>query len=107
MTQLEKLKTTLGISLTDTSQDENLNLLLEDVLSDILSWTNRDILPIALEPTQRQIAVIRYNMQGVEGQTAHNEGGVSRSFEDLPEPIRNTIGQYRLLKVVRYATETT
>lgn len=107
MTQLEKLKTTLGISLTDTSQDDILNLLLEDVLSDLLTWTNRDTLPIALEPTQRQIVVIRYNMQGVEGQTSHSEGGVSRSFEDLPESIRQTIGQYRLVKVVRYATEET
>lgn len=107
MAQLEKLKTTLGISLTDTSQDDALNLILEDVLSDLLTWTNRDTLPIALEPTQRQIAVIRYNMQGIEGQTTHSEGGISRSFDELPQSIKNTIGQYRLVKVVRYATETT
>jgi hypothetical protein len=104
MTQLEKLKTMLGIDLADESKDEALQLLLDDVASDLLAWTNRDTLPIALEPTQRQIAVIRYNMQGVEGQTSHSEGGISRSFEELPESIRSTIAQYRLLKVVRYAT---
>lgn len=107
MSQLEKLKTMLGIPAGDTSQDTALQLLLDDVASDILAWTNRDTLPVALEPTQRQIAVIRYNMQGVEGQKSHSEGGVSRSFDELPESIRATIAQYRLLKVVRYATSTT
>lgn len=106
MSQLEKLKIMLGIDLADTSQDAALTLLLEDVASDLMSWTNRDTLPAALEPTQRQIAAIRYNMQGVEGQTSHSEGGVSRSFDELPESIRSTIAQYRLLKVVRYATPT-
>ncbi|WP_044737055.1 phage head-tail connector protein [Geobacillus kaustophilus] len=103
--QLEKLKRMLGIS--DNSQDDLLQLLLDDAKADLLSWTNRIDLPSGLEPTQRQIAVIRYNMQGVEGQKSHSEGGVSRSFDELPESIRATISQYRLLKVVRYATSTT
>lgn len=106
MSQLEKLKTMLGISADDTSQDAALQLLLDDVASDLLAWTNRTTLPAALEPTQRQIAVIRYNMQGVEGQKSHSEGGISRSFDELPESIRATIAQYRLLKVVRYAAPT-
>jgi len=101
VTTLEKLKIMLGI--TGSDQDEALSLLLEDVNNDLLTWTNRTELPPALEPIQRQIAVIRYNRQGVEGQTSHSEGGVSRSFEDLPESIRAAINQYRLLKVVRYA----
>lgn len=104
-TQLEKLKLTLG--LVDTDQDRTLQLLLDDVTTDILTWTNRTTLPDELETTQRQIAVIRYNMQGVEGQASHSEGTVSRTFEELPQSIRDTIGQYRLLKVVRYATAKT
>lgn len=102
MSTLEKLKTMLGI--TGSDHDDLLQLLLDDVKADLLTWTNRTELPTSLEPIQRQIAVIRYNKQGVEGQTAHSEGGISRSFEDLPESIRNAIGQYRLLKVVRYAS---
>lgn len=102
MSQLEKLKTMLGIKLEDDTQDGILILLLEDVSSDLLSWTNRTRLPATLESTQRQIAVIRYNMQGVEGQTAHSEGGVSRTFDELPQSIRTTLNQYRLAKVVRY-----
>lgn len=102
MNTLEKLKIMLGI--TGNDQDDMLQLLLDDVEVDLLTWTNRKELPPALEPIQRQISVIRYNKQGIEGQSAHSEGGISRSFEDLPESIRSVINQYRLLKVTKYAT---
>lgn len=105
MTQLEKLKITLGIE--DAKQDSVLQLLLDDVQSDILTWTNRTTLPTALYPTVRQIAVIRYNMMGVEGQKSHAEGAVSRTFEELPKSIQHTITAYRRLKLVRYATAST
>lgn len=101
-TQLEKLKIQLGIK--DSVGGDSLQLILDDVRDDILAWTNRATLPVTLESTQRQIAVIRYNMQGVEGQTSHSEGGISRSFDDLPPSIQKTITQYRLLKAARYAT---
>lgn len=102
MSQLQKLLIQLGIKSND--QDELLQLILDDVEADILNWTNRRTLPASLWSTQRQIAVIRYNMQGIEGQTSHSEGGVSRSFDDLPRSIQNTIGQHRLAKAARYAT---
>lgn len=103
MTQLDKLKLQIGMKKDDDTQDDNLSLLLDDVRTDLLTWTNRTKLPGALESVQRQIAVIRYNKQGIEGQTAHSEGGVSRSFDDLPPSIQSAINQHRLLKVVRYA----
>ncbi|MEG0451278.1 MAG: phage head-tail connector protein [Lysinibacillus sp.] len=100
--QLDKLKIPLGIK--DDLQDDLLQLFLDDARDDILTWTNRKDIPIALESVQRQIATIRYNMQGVEGQSSHSEGGISRSFESLPQSIQNTINQSRLLKAARYAT---
>lgn len=101
-TQLDKFKVSLGIK--DDSKDDELNLILEDTKDDVLVWANRKELPTALNSVVRQIAVIRYNMQGIEGQTSHSEGGISRSFDDLPQSIQSTIIQYRLLKVARYAT---
>lgn len=101
MTQLEKLKLQLGI--TDNSKDGLLNLMLADVEADLRAWCNRNTLPAGLEPTHRQIAIIRYNMMGIEGQTSHSEGGVSRAFEELPQSIRNTISRHRLAKVASYA----
>jgi hypothetical protein len=100
MQTIDKLKIQLEIS--DDSKDSILGLLLDDVEIDLLTWTNRSELPAVLEPSQRQIAVIRYNMLGIEGQTSHSEGGVSRSFEELPGSVRKTISQYRKAKVVQY-----
>jgi hypothetical protein len=99
-TTLEKLKIRLEIK--DNSKDDLLNLLLEEVEEDLLSWTNRGSLPKGLETTQRQLAIIRYNMQGIEGQSSHSEGGVSRSFDDLPQSIKKTISQFVKAKVLRY-----
>ncbi|MEK5038979.1 phage head-tail connector protein [Sporosarcina sp. FSL K6-3457] len=104
MTPLVKLKLQLGIK--DSEQDGLLQLSLDDIEADILTWTNRTKLPRSLESIQRQIAVIQYNKQGIEGQTSHSEGGISRSFEDLPQSIQNAINQKRLAKLVRYASPT-
>ncbi|MNC71250.1 Phage gp6-like head-tail connector protein [compost metagenome] len=77
-----------------------LTVLLEDAEADVLGWTNRQTLPIGLDPTVRQLVIIRYNKMGIEGETSHSEGGVSRAFADLPDDLQRTISQYRLLKVV-------
>lgn len=99
-TQLDKVKISLGIK--DELQDEEILLLVEDTENDVLIWTNRTTLPTALLSVVRQIAIIRYNMQGIEGQTSHSEGGVSRSFDELPKSVVDTLVQFRLLKAARY-----
>lgn len=100
MTQIEKLKLLLGEGVSD----DMLSLLLEDAEADVMTWTNRQVIPSGLEPSVRQLVIMRYNKIGIEGQTSHSEGGVSRAFVDLPANLQQTIGQYRLLKVVgRYA----
>lgn len=105
MTQLDKLKVLLGIQ--DNSKDMLLDMLLGDAAEDLMAWCNRPEIPSGLESAQRQLAVIRYNMMGIEGQTSHSEGGVSRAFEELPASLRATIAQYRLAKAVRsYALES-
>ncbi|WP_438319185.1 phage head-tail connector protein [Sporosarcina sp. FA9] len=100
--QLKKLKIQLDIN--DLERDDLLQLMLEDVEADLLTLTNRTKLPPSLESIQRQIVIIQYNKQGVEGQSSHSEGGISRSFEDLPQSLQSAINQKRLAKLVRYAT---
>ena len=97
MTQLEKMKTKLGISLIDVSQDELLNLYLEDVKLDILELTHLSEVPEKLLDTQVDIAIIAYNKQGIEGQTTHSEGGISRTFGDVPDSIMKKIRSCRRL----------
>lgn len=95
MTPTEKLQILLGV--TDPAL---LDVLYEDAVSDVLAWTNRQTIPAGLEPAVRQLAILRYNKVGIEGEISHSEGGVSRSFTDLPADMQQTIGQFRLLKVV-------
>ncbi|GIP57908.1 phage head-tail connector protein [Paenibacillus woosongensis] len=99
---LDKFKLQLGIKLDDDSEDDLLGLLLEDAIEDVLTWTNRTELPVSLESVVRQVAVIRYNKQGAEGQSSHSEGGISRSFEDLPKGLQDSLLQKRLVKLVTY-----
>lgn len=95
LTQLEKLKLKLGI--TDNSQDGLLELYLEDTADFILNQTHLDTIPQGLLSTQVELAIIYYNKQGIEGQTAHSEGGISRTFEDIPERIKKKIFSCRRL----------
>ena len=97
MTQLEKLKLKLGMSISDVSKDDVLQVYLDDAFEYILSQTHLDAIPTALLSTQVELAIIYYNKQGIEGQTAHSEGGISRSFEDIPESILKKIRSCRRL----------
>ncbi|WP_066895673.1 phage head-tail connector protein [Clostridium nigeriense] len=102
MIQLEKLKIRLGIN--DTSQDNLLNMLLEDAEGEILDFCNRDKLPIKAEPLQRELAIIYYNRLGSEGEVSRSEGGVSVSYStEIPENIKNRLIAFRRLKLVGVA----
>jgi len=79
---------------------ETLEAMLDDAEGMILAYTGRQKLPPVLETAQVQLAVVLYNRQGIEGQTGHSEGGVSRTMEALPEEIRKQIAPYRLARVV-------
>ncbi|WFA10336.1 phage head-tail connector protein [Tissierella sp. Yu-01] len=96
MDQLTKLKLKLGN--IGTEQDSLLNLYLEDAKDTILELTHLSELPQSLFSTQVELAIIYYNKEGIEGQTSHSEGGVSRSFEEgIPKRIMKKIRAARRL----------
>lgn len=100
MAQLEKLKIRLGIS--DNSEDNLLNILLEDAEGEILDYTNRTILPDKAQALQRELAITYYNRMGSEGEASRSEGGVSVSYSiEIPENIKKRLNSLRLLKGVR------
>ena len=99
MTQLERLK----IRITEKVNDNELEDILESAKAVILSrrfpfgeW------PAEIEDKykdlQIRIAVEMFNKQGAEGETAHSENGVSRSYasasvsEDLLREITPKAG---------------
>lgn len=91
---LVKLKLLLGI--TDTAEDNLLNLLLElaeqKILDRVYPFAKGDM-PERYQPKQVEIAVYLYNKRGAEGQTSHIEGGIHRVYElaDVPESLMRGI----------------
>lgn len=94
--QLEKLKRRLKDVPSAQGDDALLEDYLDDAESYILGYTRRKALPDVLKPTQVQLAVIYVNRMGTEGESAHGEGGVSRSIALLPEDQMRLMNQLRL-----------
>jgi len=99
MTQLERLK----IRITEDVADSELEDILESAKAVILSRRY----PFGEQPTeieakyqdlQIRIAVEMFNKRGAEGETAHSENGVSRSYssanvsEELLREITPKVG---------------
>ncbi len=73
--------------------------MLEDAQAFILAYTGHASLPDGLLAAQVRIAAAHYNALGLEGQSAHNEGGISISFDSLPVDLQQELNRYRLAKV--------
>jgi len=102
MTVREKL----AARLPDAQADVR-GALLEEAKDMILAFTGRHALPAALCTAQAQLAAVLYNRMGIEGETAHSEGGVSRTLEGMPEEIRRQIAPYRLARIVKVSADET
>ena len=61
----------------------------------ICAYTRRNEVPAQLLGTQTELAILYYNRQGIEGESAHSEGGVSRTMEAMPAGILAQIRPYR------------
>lgn len=106
MTDAEKLanvKSVLG--LTVTTQDTQLSAYLSLAKAEILAWMYPTIpdtvtdVPSQYEVTQVMAVVAGYNMIGVEGQTAHSENGISRTYkhEDMVAYVRSHVIPYAVV----------
>ena len=99
MTQLERLK----IRITENATDEELEDILESAKAVILSrrfpfGEHPEELENKYKDLQIRIAVEMFNKRGAEGETAHSENGVSRSYssasvsEELLREITPKVG---------------
>ena len=91
MDKLQTLKTLIGV---DDSEDDLLLTLLSLAEGKILERLypydhSKETMPTRYVGKQIEIAVYLYNKQGAEGQTAHSENGISRTYEsaDVPESM--------------------
>ena len=53
-------------------------------------WDKQD-LPTKYDQLQIELAIVLYNMKGVEGQSAHSENGVSRTYRSEGEILGEVI----------------
>lgn len=84
--QLYKLKILLGISNTDTTQDQKLLLHLETAKWAILNrryplGAPNDDLEVRYESLQIRAAAELFAKEGAEGETEHVEGDISRYYD--------------------------
>lgn len=101
LTELEKLKARLGIKGND--EDVNLTVILEDAEDDALGYTNQEKVIGGMKSAIRDLAIVRYNQEGNEGETARSEGGISHSFEEgIPLKIKTKLDRFVLGKVVSF-----
>lgn len=86
--------------LSDCSDENLLRDLLETAEGVICAYTGRKHVPDALRAAQLEIACMLYNRMGMEGESAHSEGGLSYSAESLPELLRRQLNPFRLARTV-------
>lgn len=91
-------------TLTGCNEDEA-KLFADLAEKDILRETNRTYVPAVLLSAQIDIAVIRFNRRGMEGEASRSEGSLSSSFESLPDHIVKLVRSKRLAGVGGYAFE--
>lgn len=87
MTNEEKITRLAGLISPDTADTELLSILIEQAEGIVLNKRypfgppEGATVPTAYEHIQLQIAVELFSKMGAEGQTAHNENGINRSYE--------------------------
>ena len=90
----------LKLRIPDARNDALLEEMLDSAEGIILAYTGRDVVPEKLEGAQVEIAAMLYNRMGMEGESAHAEGSVSRSADSLPEYVRRQLNPYRVARAV-------
>lgn len=86
MTQLEKLKT-LSEEKNEALLQIYLDMACHEIVTRAFPYEEDAELPLKYEPLQLEIALYLYNKRGAEGQTAHSENGINRSYESSDIPL--------------------
>ena len=82
------------------SPEENLCIALLDSAKDtLLNLTNRTVLPEGMQGLQLRLAVVRYNLLGMEGETGRREGSISVQVEHIPTDMLREIKAWRLGRI--------
>lgn len=93
---LDNIKVMLGI--TDTLEDDKLNIIIKNTTSRLLSMLPFDVLPIDLNYIVEEVSIKRYNRIGAEGMSNESVEGRSNTYltNDFDEYL-NVIERYQII----------
>lgn len=104
MAAIDNMVDRLRRRIPDAPGDGKTLELMEDLIVEaqefILGYTCRNELPAQLEGACVKLAAIEYNRLGMEGETSHSEGSVSRSVESMPSDIKAALTPWVLARTV-------
>ena len=97
---LEKLKLLLGIPDSDTSEDDLLELLLDQATTDAEAYCNTTYTS-AMDNVIIQMAIVHYNQIGTEGATMERfTGAVQQIAQTYPDWIYSQLRAFRRIRTV-------
>lgn len=100
--ELKKFYRSIGKSDVVGDELESLTDTYDDAVSEALDYCNRDEVVAGMATSIRDLAKIRFNQEGAEGEVSRSEGGVSQSYEEgIPRRIRSVLNRYRQARVRR------
>lgn len=110
MLEVTKLKKLLGIAIDDTTQDVNLDFILEDVEESILNYCNIKELPSGLTNTAYRMAIDLYRNENIGEEdaplgvvTAIKEGDTQTSFsKSIDDNFKDTVMKNYYSQLNRY-----
>lgn len=95
---LDKIKLCLT---NNTYTDELINLFIEDTITEVKVYCNREDIDTELESVIRRIVIIKLNKINTEGLSSQSFSGVSESFIDgYPQDIVSILNRKRKLKTL-------
>lgn len=95
-TQLPKELPFELVNIGETEDWLRLEDIYDDAVLEALNYCNVDTVEIGMSASIRDLAKIRYNQEGIEGELSRSEGGVSQTFEEgIPKRIRSSLNRYR------------
>lgn len=95
---LDKIKVCLT---NNTYTDDLINLFIEDTITEVKVYCNREDIDTELESVIRRIVIIKLNKINTEGLSSQSFSGVSESFIDgYPQDIVSILNRKRKLKTL-------
>lgn len=95
---LDKIKVCLS---NNTYTDDLINLFIEDTITEVKVYCNREDIDTELESAIRRIVIIKLNRINSEGLSSQSFSGVSESFIDgYPQDIVSILNRKRKLKTL-------